>query len=552
MPSLGHQQYQDSIREWIETCGDQPGVAETLYFYQDTLLVLWHLDLEPARTVLERCWSQNPRGGWPWDPVVKLRTLLLSLLVGQPSLNKWAKDLSGSRILRVLAGIEQDRERMVRAGRDPGAARIRPGVGTFYDFLHHLHDGPIRKTCEHIERPSETERRRAKTPRRLARKAALPKKPARKRGRPRKGEERPREETLSATQRLVEELDRVQDLANPTDLLQRLSEILIEVAVQESGRRGLLGDVHSLVLGGDGSMLRTGANSQGKRICGHPFNERCSCPRIYSDPDAQWGWNAHRKLWFFGHHFYEISASVEGHDLPVAIGLEPGNGSDFTASLRVYDRFIKNLAERTDGWRIGTYIADAGHDAEPIYRYVIERGAVPVIPLKADAPATHPRRPDLRLSKRGVPLCQAGVEMAPWGSAGKDRAIFICPVRGGKCERCPLAPEGQDDWHCRPDLTWGPTASVKISQNPRLCPPLPRNSSRFRELYNLRSGTERSNSVKKETFRLEAARHRRASFWLIRLHLIAVLQHAKVWVANEDARALVDRLLGRGEERMVA
>ena len=63
MPSLGHQQYQDSIGEWIETCGDQPGVAEALYFYQDVLLVLWHLDLEPARPVLERCWADNPRGG---------------------------------------------------------------------------------------------------------------------------------------------------------------------------------------------------------------------------------------------------------------------------------------------------------------------------------------------------------------------------------------------------------------------------------------------------------------------------------------------------------
>jgi len=552
MPSLGHQQYQDTIREWIESCGEQPGVAETLCFYRDTLLVLWRLDLEPARPVLERCWAENPRGGSPWDPVMKLRALLLAILIGQPSLNKWADDLAGNRILRVLAGIEMDRDRMLRDGRKPGQIPLRPGVGTFYDFLHHLHDGPTRRTCEHVERPSETERRRARTPRRLARKADRPKKAARRRGRPRKGEEPPREETLSATQRLVEELERVSDLANPTDLLQRLSVLLIEVAVRESGDRGLLGDVNALVLGGDGSMLRTGASPQGKRVCGHPFDERCSCPRLYSDPDAQWGWNAHRKLWFFGHHFYEISASGEGHDLPLAIGLEPGNGSDFTASLRVYDRFIKNLTDRTDGWRIATYIADAGHDAEPIYRYLIDRGATPVIPLKADAPATHPRRPDLRLSKRGVPLCEAGVEMASWGSAGKDRSVFICPVRAGRRKRCPLAPEGQDDWRCRPDLRWGPTVSVRVSHNPRLCPPIPRNTDRYQVCYNLRSGTERSNSVKKEVFRLEAARHRRASFWLVRLHLIAILQHARTWVANEDARVLVDELLGRSRERLAA
>jgi hypothetical protein len=45
----------------------------------------------------------------------------------------------------------------------------------------------------------------------------------------------------------------------------------------------------------------------------------------------------------------------------------------------------------------------------------------------------------------------------------------------------------------------------------------------------LRAGCERSNAVKKERFRLEHARHRRASFWLIRLHLIALLQHARAW-----------------------
>jgi hypothetical protein len=552
MQSLGHQQYQDTIREWIKKYGGQPGVAESLYFYRDVMLVFWRLDLEPARPALERCWAKNPRGGCPWDPVVKLRALLLAVLVGQPSLNKWADDLAGNRILRLFAGIEQDRKRMLRDGRVPAKLPLRPGVGTFYDFLHHLHDGPVRRTCEHIERPSESERRRALTPRVLHRKADRPRKPSRRRGRPRRGEERPREATLSVTARIVEELDHTREQANPMDLLQRLSEILIEVAVLPSGERGLLGDITDMVIGGDGSMLRTGAATKGKRVCGHPFNERCSCPRLYSDPDAQWGWNAHRKTWFFGHHFYELSTSVAGHDLPLALGLVPGNGSDFTASLGVLDRFHKNLADRTDGWRIGTWVADAGHDAEPIYRYVIDHGATPVIPLKADAPATHPARQDLRLSKRGVPLCKAGIEMSPWGSAGKDRSVFICPVRIWKIGRCPLAPKGQPNWHCRPELAWGPTVSVKISSNPRLCPPISRNSRRFRELYNLRSGTERSNSMKKEAFRLESARHRRSSFWLIRLHLIAILQHAKAWVANEGAKGLVDELLGQGKENLAA
>ncbi len=93
-----------------------------------------------------------------------------------------------------------------------------------------------------------------------------------------------------------------------------------------------------------------------------------------------------------------------------------------------------------------------------------------------------------------------------------------------------------------------PVVNLSIEQNPRLCPPVPRNSTRHQQLYNLRSGAERSFSVKKEFFQLEAARHRRKSFWLIRLHLMALLQHARAWVADKDAGALVDFLLGRGQQ----
>jgi Transposase DDE domain len=551
MPTLAHVAYQKFISEWINNHKHEPDVASSLEYLADALALLWHLDLEPAREVLQQCWAANSRGGEPWDPVVKLRSLLLSIILGQTSINKWAKDLKGSRILRLLAGLTQDLERRQQASPGKAVLGVRPGVGTFYDFLHRLHDGPIRGCCEHIERPSENERRRVKTPKVLKKKEKKPKKEKKKRGRPLKNEARPVEDSWGVTRKLVAQLGQAKELPNPNDLLQRLSIILLEVAIKESGAKGLLGDVHKLTLGGDGSMLRTGASPWGRRICGHSFNEKCSCPRLYSDPDAEWGWNSHRKIYFYGHHFYEISSSVSGRDLPIALGLESGNGSDFTASLNAFDRLQKNLAEYSKGWQIGTFIADAGHDSEPIFRYLLDHGASPVIPLKTDAPAVHPQHPNVKLSKRGVPVCEGGVEMAPWGSSGNGRSGFICPLRRN-LERCPLAPKGSKNWHCRPDLHWGPTATIKTLSNPRLCPPISRNSAQYLELYNLRSGTERSNSVKKETFKLEAARHRRASFWMIRLHLIAILQHAKAWVADGKAMDLVDSLLGRRDQAFAA
>jgi len=542
MSEDGHEFYRNSIRKWIRKHGDEPGVRDELSKYADVLLVLWYLDLEPARPTLKACYAPNPRGGDPHDPLVMLRCLLLALLVGQPSINKWVADLAGSRVLRILTGLPDDK---------------RPGVGTLYDFMHRLHDGPIRRTCEHVERPSVVERRRALEPRpKPAKKDARKKKEAAKKRKKTWARARRKSHTVkqapppdeaqadlgSVTERLVQELSKSEHLPNANDLLGRLSDILIDVAVLESAKRGLLGDVEALTLGSDGSPLRTGANRFGKRACDHSPRERCDCPRIFTDPDATWGWDSHRKVWFFGHHFYETSASIAGVDLPLSIRLDPANETDMTASLRDLDHLRRALRERGSDFSIAKWVADAGHDAEAIYGYCIDRGIIPIIPLAKEAPAQHPQRGDVRLSKRGVPLCQGNSEMAYWGSGGKGTTLFICPKKANKCERCPIAPDDDPNWVCKPDLKWGPAVNVKTDQNPRLCPPIPRNSSRYEELYKLRSGTERSNSVKKEIFKLEAARHRRASFWLIRLHLIAVLQHAKAWARGLSGEELLDEL----------
>ncbi len=535
MPSPRHEAYQRQVRTWLRDHAHEPDIVAQIVRHQQAALVLWTLDLEPARPVLAQGYAPNPRGGKPKDPVVMLRGLLLMLLVGQPSINQWVEDLRASRVLQVLAGLDPD-------------VADSPGVGTFYDFLHRLHDGPIRNTCEHTERPSERERRRSTSPqpaRRSRKKKALEAKPTGRRKRRKKGQPAPGTTKETASARVARELEAARELDNPNDLLTRLSTILVTVAVTESAERGLLGELDHIVAGGDGSPLVTGASKFGKKTCEHSRYERCDCDRIWSDPDARYGWDPHRDRYFFGHHFYEVSVSSQGHDLPLALRLDPGNGSDFTASLRTFDHLGKTLKQHEVTWSIDTVVLDAGHDGEAVYRYFIDRGARPVIPLKADAPATHPTRPELTLSKRGIPTCQAGVELASWGSAGPDRKIFICPLKANKLDVCPLAPEGQPDWHCRPDLKWGPSVAVKVSDHPRLCPPVPRNSPAHQKLLNHRSGCERSNAVKKGRFKLEQARHRRWSFWLIRLHLIAVLQHVQVWVGDLDSAALVDHLLGR-------
>ncbi len=89
MPSHKHQHYCIDIALWIREHGHEPGIVEEIELFAPALLVLWQLDLEPARPILASCYAKSPRGSKPWDPVVLLRCLLLALLVGQPKINKW-------------------------------------------------------------------------------------------------------------------------------------------------------------------------------------------------------------------------------------------------------------------------------------------------------------------------------------------------------------------------------------------------------------------------------------------------------------------------------
>jgi hypothetical protein len=287
------------------------------------------------------------------------------------------------------------------------------------------------------------------------------------------------------------------------------------------------------------------------RTCDCLRTAKCDCPRLYSDPDANIGYDSHRDLYFFGHHLYEFVVSSKGHDLPIALRLDPASTSDFVAGPTCLEHLRKTLRDHTD-MKLAAAILDAGHDGKPVYKFIIHHDMTPVIPLKTAAPAHHPKRPDVQLSRRGVPLCPAGVELIHRGANRKGGQIFGCPLKANKLDRCPQAPQGATCFSCRPLQQLGHTVVVKTSDDERLFPPIPRNHPEHRKLMKLRSGCERSFSVKKEHFKLLAARHRRASFWLIRLHLIALLQHGLAWVAKEDARGLVDHLLGRGSESAAA
>ncbi len=126
----------------------------------------------------------------------------------------------------------------------------------------------------------------------------------------------------------------------------------------------------------------------------------------------------------------------------------------------------------------------------------------------------------------------------------RHRIYYACPVKR------PSQKNGERIWlshidecHnsvlCQPDTKTGPVVYVKTTDDLRLYPPIPRDSPRFKKLMNLRSGCERSNSLKKETYALGNRPCRSANHFLVRLYLVSIIEHAKAWLA-EDKKKLGD------------
>ena len=484
-------------------------------------LTLLRLDLEPARPLLTSLYSSSPRGRKPWDPIRILRALLLMLLLGEKSITKWAKTLRATPRLARIAGF------------DPFHT---PGVGTFYLFLDRLEDGPFQPSCPHRVLPSPL--RKGKHLRHLA---------SEKQARHLKAQQF-LTQFDSITQELSARLQAQHDQPRPHDLLQRLEDLLLLCAVLPSAEKGLLGDTTHLLLSGDGSALPSAANPNGTPSCAcrQQGIYRWDHPRFYTDPTANWGYNPYSDSYYFGHTLYQHVVSTQGHDLPLHVCLGPASESDCTLSLHSLDRFQKTLQEHGLNWPIDSAIYDSLHDARGIYEYLAHKGISPVIPRNPrNGVQPAPTGNAHRINDQGIPLCEAGLAMRRHaGDPKRHRIRFNCPVKR------PTHQQGAHTWRaypeecphgalCQPHSRMGPLVYVNTADDPRLYPPIPRNSKTFHDLLKLRTGCERSHSAKKETFRLGYRPCRNAPHYLIRLYLASILEHAKAWLA-EDKKLLGD------------
>jgi hypothetical protein len=518
---VSHQQYAqelcNSLIKWLKRKS-----RRLLNEWLEAALILIGLDLEPARPVLESLYSPDPRGQKPYEPVRMLRALLLMVLLKYTSITKWAEALKAKPRLARIAGFEP---------------YDVPAAGTFYAFIDRLEDGQYQRQCEHSIKPSKL--RKGKHLRNLA------------------SEKEQRQQDAKAdaaaydsiTQKLKDDLIASQDQPRPDDITKRLEDILMLCAIIPSAERGLLGNLEAITISGDGSALPTGASPNGKPACKCHENGiyKCEHDRYYSDPTANWGYDSYRECYYFGHNYYQHVVSTNGHDLPVQVSISQASETDFTLSMKSLDRLKKAIREHGLDWKIHNAVYDSGHDAVGIYEYVMEDDITPVIALNPRSGTyLSPTGNADRVNENGIPICPGGKLMRCNGfHKARYRIYYACPVkrashRNGEHIWLTHIDECPNKVLCQPNTKMGPVVYVKTKDEPRLYPPIPRGSPRFKKLMNLRSGCERSNSLKKETYELGNRPCRSTIHFLIRLYLVSIIEHAKAWLA-EDKKKLGDR-----------
>jgi len=505
VPTMRHEQYQQHVRKWLKHYEDDGSFQKSLDRHFKEACIITELDLDKAIPILKPLYCPTGQGQ-PRDAVCMLRSLLLMTLLKEPSITRWVDRTREKPLLAILAGF------------DPEDV---PGIGTYYDFINKIIDGPYRKRLSGEIRRSEYNAKRHK---RHLKKESEDKKAQRDAGQ-------------TASQKLADKLLAEAGQPRAEDFRKILEDLLALIGILPSIEAGLIDDLQNLAVTGDGSILQTGASPNGKPTCTCRKEgvSGCSHPKSYTSPTAQWCFDAAHGVYKFGDRYYHLIVTQNGRDFPVHTLMPGGNVSDHTLSLESFDRFLKIIEEHGLDMRVNIFCGDGHHDTNAHYHYFMEKGVIPIIPLSEKSKNTFPHLSDdgpQRLDEDGVPLCPGGCRMRRHQYDKKKKThVYACPAKPPnrkngqygydfKEDLCPLKQ------NCKPDSSLGPFAYVRSAENPRFFPPVPRDSRRYKEIMNLRSGSERVNAVN-DSYKLEGV-SRNADRGLVRLFFANIVQHAVI------------------------
>jgi len=477
---ISHISYQDSVLQRLDQYYNG-GVFVIVNDDWHLVAKLWMTDLSYITTLLQDYYDY--KGPQPRDPASMLRSYLLFLMTKpEIGITEWINEMKRIPYYAILSGFE------------PGDI---PGVGTFYDFFQRLWDASNNNL-----KPKKQKRKR---------------KP--KKGK--KGEKAPTT-TPGKVKRLVEWV--IRHATKKTDLpSDRLFHFFQTQILAISAKLALLGDMNALSVAGDGTPIVTAAYPRSKSTCNCRAQglAECNHPRIYSQPDCNSGWDSAREKYFNGYHLYMISAADSQYDLPLYPRLQPASRHDsvslVVSAIEFKQRFTLGTVEKM--------LLDAAHDAEAIYLLMDHQNIEPFIDLNSRSKKNTKTGGDIQISPDGIPICSIGVEMKPNGydnlqKRNKWRCGLSCGTKISCATPCSKA-------------KYGRTYHTHAKDNVRLFTKTPRNSEKWKIIYNRRTSIERSNKREKIDYKLESGRHRSTKTWYVRIYGIMICQHLDAWFDHQ-------------------
>jgi len=484
---LGYWRSHVEYQHWLksELVSLIPSHETAIRFYAPLIKKIYILNLDPAKKVVA---SLYPPVGRPAKNQPELLRALMAMLhcqIHDPT--KFVAVLRSSPVLRAICGFEQGKT---------------PGVGTIYDFLDRLwlSDNPQKAI----------------------------KKPKSKGKRPKSGEKLPAKHPGIVKKLVDKALEGRVIERRPESILQ---EILKGCAVLPSAKLGLLGNPNNLAVAGDGAPLLTGASPYGKKICDCPSKGiyRCNCKRVFTDPDANWGWDSYHEQWFYGHTLYSITSADSDNDLPLYLRLVQGSRNDSVTFVFSWVELLRLYPE----FKISKALLDAAHDVYDIYRLLHANEAEPFIDLNERAKGNNTFPGPISVDNNGVPICLEGLPMLNWGfNNDRCRIKWRCPHYRDR-SKCSKKHECSTS-------EYGRVVYTKPSWDLRLFTPTPRNSKAWKNVYARRTTVERTFKRILVDYKIELANARTKKRWFWQATLAAINQHLDAQVSVAKPKILED------------
>jgi IS5 family transposase len=201
-----------------------------------------------------------------------------------------------------------------------------------------------------------------------------------------------------------------------------------------------------------------------------------------SDQDAEWGWRKNEDGDEEKYPGYKMHLAGDAiYEIPLMPIVTLANASDLPWMIPVLEKNRSLIKSFHPKFAIG----DKGYDGGENYRAIVEDlKAVPIIDLNLRGLKGKPDRFEDIANEYGTPYCAWGVPMVFWGHDKRQKRLkYRCPLACGK---------GGCTWMDKCSKSaYGQVVKIKLSDDYRRFIQIPRQTKRWKKLYNMRTSIER-------------------------------------------------------------